>query len=73
VLRALRKEAGLTLEALGYRCALHDTYLGDVERGARNPSFDSIEKILAGLGVNWERFGRELDSVAGNPSEEDSG
>lgn len=65
VLRALRKQhpGRLTLEELGRRAGLHDTYIGDVERGERNPSFESLAKILSGLGVTWELFGREVDRM----------
>jgi XRE family transcriptional regulator, regulator of sulfur utilization len=65
VLRALRKQqAGrVTLEELGRRAGLHDTYIGDIERGERNPSFESLNKILSGLDVTWEEFGRQLDGA----------
>jgi transcriptional regulator with XRE-family HTH domain len=61
VLRALRKEAGLTQEALGFRAGLHATYVSDIERGARNPSFEVMARLFLALGVTWERFGIEID------------
>lgn len=69
VLRSLRKQhpGRITLEELGRRAGLHDTYIGDVERGERNPSFESVAKILAGLGVSWEEFGRLLDRIERDP------
>jgi transcriptional regulator with XRE-family HTH domain len=75
VLRALRRHhpGRLTLEELGRRAGLHDTYIGDIERGERNPSFESLTRILAGLGVTWEEFGREFDQVAaGRPQQRPS-
>jgi transcriptional regulator with XRE-family HTH domain len=64
VLRALRERAGLSQEALGYEAGLHRTYVGSVERGERNPSFESISKILIAVDSDWTEFGRDLDKTA---------
>ena len=50
-LRHVRKEKGITQEALGRRVGLHATYIGDVERGERNVSLANILKIARGLEV----------------------
>jgi transcriptional regulator with XRE-family HTH domain len=47
----LRKERGWTQEALAYECDLHRTYIGDIERHARNVTIDNVEKIARALGV----------------------
>ncbi|MBI4677294.1 MAG: helix-turn-helix transcriptional regulator [Elusimicrobia bacterium] len=49
--RRLRRKAGLTIEELAFRCGVHPNYLGDIERGQRNPSLDNVGKIAAGLKV----------------------
>lgn len=41
----------ISQEDLATRSALHRTYLSDVERGARNPSIKTIEKIAQALQV----------------------
>jgi len=50
-LRRLRKGAGISQEELGFRCSLHRTEIGLLERGARVPRIDTLIKIASGLGV----------------------
>jgi len=50
--RVLRKAQGLSQEELGFKANLHHTYIGAVERGERNISLDSLQKIAHGLGVD---------------------
>jgi transcriptional regulator with XRE-family HTH domain len=57
--RQLRKEEGLSQEALALACDLDRSYIGGVERGERNVSLVNIHKIASALGVN----ARELFNV----------
>ncbi len=46
----LRRETlNLTQEDLAERAGLHRTYLSDIERGARNPSLVSLERLAIAL------------------------
>jgi transcriptional regulator with XRE-family HTH domain len=60
-MRALREEAGFSQEELGRRAGLHRTYVGMVERGERNATFSSLDRLLQACDVTWERFGSEVD------------
>ena len=50
--RELRKEKGLSQEALALVCELDRTYIGGIERGERNVSLINIQKIAVALGVS---------------------
>ena len=43
---------GLSQEELAYKCGLHRTYVGSVERGERNVTLSSLELIATALDVD---------------------
>lgn len=43
---------GLSQEELGYRAGVHRTYVGAVERGEKNITIDTLEKIAKALGID---------------------
>ena len=51
-LRALRREIGLSQEALADLAGIHWTYVGSVERGERNVALDHINALADALGVS---------------------
>ena len=50
-MRQQRHALGLSQKTLGQRATLHRTYIADIERGARNPSLESIARIASALEI----------------------
>jgi len=50
-LRRLRLQAGLSQEALGYKCDLHRTEISLLERAGRDPRLSTIVRLARALGV----------------------
>src|SRR4051794_15025660 len=56
-IKTKRSELGMSQEELADRAGLHRTYVSDVERGMRNVSLISIEKLAHALGLSvWRLF-----------------
>jgi len=51
-IKVLRKEKGLSQEALGEKGGFHFTYIGQVERGEKNVALINLGKIAEALEVN---------------------
>lgn len=56
LLKDLREERGWSLRELGLVVGMNKTYLGDIELGKRNPSINSLEKIVARYGLTVKEF-----------------
>jgi transcriptional regulator with XRE-family HTH domain len=52
--RRHRNNLGISQEELAFRSGLHRTYIGGIERGERNPTLSSIEKIAKALGIKTQ-------------------
>jgi len=50
-LRALRKQRGLSQERLGHRAGLSGKFIGEVERGEKSISIDSLYRVSVALEV----------------------
>ena len=51
-IRVLRKEKGLSQEALGEKGGFHFSYIGQIERGEKNVALLNLAKIADALEVN---------------------
>jgi transcriptional regulator with XRE-family HTH domain len=58
-IRRLRSEAGYSQEGFADFCRFHRTYIGALERGEKNLTTDSLERIAKALGLTiFELFRR---------------
>lgn len=55
----------ISQEELADRAGLHRTYVSDVERGARNLSIESIEKLAHALGISVSRLFEQAGEQGG--------
>ncbi|WP_235443290.1 helix-turn-helix domain-containing protein [Spiroplasma cantharicola] len=60
-MKRLRVDAKLTQEELSFSSELHRNYISDTERGKRNISLKSVEKIAKALNVEPIEFFRDID------------
>jgi transcriptional regulator with XRE-family HTH domain len=57
-LRAIRRGRGLSQEELGQRAGLSGKFIGEVERGLKSISVDSLYHVAVALGVPLELLTR---------------
>ncbi len=62
-IRNYRNQRGLSQEKLAEISGCHPTYIGQIERGEKNATIESIEKISSALGISlatlFEKIGDE--------------
>lgn len=59
-IRDIRKQKGLSQEELAERAGLHPTYIGQLERGEKSATIDSLEKVTAALEITFEELFRHV-------------
>jgi transcriptional regulator with XRE-family HTH domain len=65
VVRRWRVERGLSQEELGYRVRLHRTFVGAMERGERNVTLGTVEKLLDGTGMTLSELAELVEREQG--------
>ena len=63
-LKACRGRLGISQEELAGRAGLHRTYVSDIERGARNLSLESIDKLAKALEIPVSTFFSRLNELS---------
>ena len=61
VLRSWREEKGVSQEKFAHLADFDRTYVGAVERGTKNLSFEGLWQFLRALDRTWTDLGRALD------------
>ena len=64
-IRNYRTEQGLSQEKLAEFSGCHPTYIGQIERGEKNATIESIEKISASLNVSLSKLFEKLGAQDG--------
>jgi transcriptional regulator with XRE-family HTH domain len=67
-IRLLRLEAGLSQEQLALRVKINASEISNLERGLRNPKWETMKRLAKGLGVPcWQmvRIAEMLDHESG--------
>jgi transcriptional regulator with XRE-family HTH domain len=60
-IRRLRRERGLSQEELADEIGVHRTFMGGVERGERNLTLQTLERLAQRLGVDPVSLLKEPD------------
>ena len=63
VLRGLRAKQSISQEALAHTAGYHRTYIGQLERGEKSPSLETIFALTASLSVSPSEMIREIENV----------
>ena len=61
--RMCRTALNITQEELANRCDFHRTYIGQIERGERNPSLLNIKTLCNTMGISLSSFFKKLEEV----------
>ncbi len=64
-LRARREALSLSQEELAFRSEVHRTYISELERGIKNPSLTTLEKLATALGTSKTVLVRETERREG--------
>ena len=62
-IRNYRTAIGWSQERLAELSGCHPTYIGQLERGEKNATMESIEKIASALNVSLSKLFEKLDST----------
>lgn len=69
LVRRLRRERGFSQEEFAFRVGLHRTYMGDIERGEKNVTLMTADKLARGLGLTLATLLMELERSSDDPDE----
>jgi transcriptional regulator with XRE-family HTH domain len=67
VIRRLRTERGISQEGLAAISGVDRTFMGAIERGEANPSFEVLQRIASGLALPLSEVIREYESETSRP------
>ena len=60
-IRNYRLQQNMSQDDLAEKCGMHPTYIGQIERGEKNATIESISKIASGLNVSLSTLFEHLE------------
>jgi len=67
-IRYYRKQKRLSQEELAELCDFHPTYIGQLERGEKNATLESVNKLSHGLGISLDELLKDIDTLDSSSS-----
>lgn len=67
LVRRLRQEKGYSQEEFSFRVGLHQTYVSSVERGERNVTIQTADRIAKALGTTLADLFGALEQASDEP------
>lgn len=62
-IRHYRKEKHITQEQLAEICSMHPTYIGQLERGEKNATLESVYRIAKGLDISISKLLENMEDI----------
>ena len=62
-IRFYRNESNISQEELASRCGFHRTYVGQIERGERNPSLKSIQIFATVFDITLSELFKKYEQI----------
>jgi transcriptional regulator with XRE-family HTH domain len=69
-LKSVRKSKNMSVYKLSQLSGVSETHIRDLERGDRNPSFDTLSRLAKPMGLSLSELFNESDNIAFLNSEE---
>lgn len=63
-LKAIRKSKNISVYKLSQLSGVSETHIRDLERGDRNPSFDTLSRLAKPMGLSLSELFNESDETA---------
>ena len=64
-IRNYRNQQGLSQERLAEMADCHETYIGQLERGEKNETLETVERVAAALGVPLSTLFEKIEGLDG--------
>lgn len=68
-IRSVRKGKGISQEELAEKASVYYTFIGQIERGEKGLSIDTLENVLKGLNITLGELGQNLPLKENNVEE----